>query len=72
VAVEELGTLAAVTVGTLVRDGIGDSDICHALYCAMPRPEAAGMPILLTGREAAYPPGILTVDIDSPGMLGFA
>lgn len=24
-----------------------------------------------TGREDDYPPGILTVEIDSPGMLGF-
>ncbi len=28
------------------------------------------MPILLTDEEDAYPPGVLTVDIDSPGMLG--
>jgi hypothetical protein len=29
------------------------------------------MSILLTTREEAYPPGVVTVDIDSPGMLGF-
>lgn len=29
------------------------------------------MSIILTGQEDTYPPGILTVDIDSPGMLGF-
>jgi hypothetical protein len=29
------------------------------------------MSILLTGDENAYPPGVVTVDIDSPGMLGF-
>jgi len=28
------------------------------------------MSILLTTREGAYPPGIVNVDIDSPGMLG--
>ncbi len=41
-----------------------------ALYCALPRAEFTGMPILLTDEEDAYPPGVLTVDIDSPGMLG--
>lgn len=29
------------------------------------------MSILLTDREQNYPPGVVTVDIDSPGMLGF-
>ena len=41
-----------------------------ALYCALPRAEFTGMPILLPDEEDAYPPGVLTVDIDSPGMLG--
>ncbi|MFE1247176.1 hypothetical protein [Streptomyces sp. NPDC058735] len=53
------------------RDGYGGSDRCHALYCALPRAEFTGMSILLTDREDAYPPGVVTVDIDSPGMLGF-
>ncbi|MGG2458384.1 hypothetical protein ACO0M4_00880 [Streptomyces sp. RGM 3693] len=71
VAVDALDTTAAVSVGTMIRDGYGGPDTCHALYCALPRPEVTGMPILLTGEENAYPPGVVTVGIDSPGMLGF-
>ncbi|MFF2810599.1 hypothetical protein ACFVT2_26175 [Streptomyces sp. NPDC058000] len=71
VAVDSLDTTAAVSVGTMIRDGYGGPDTCHALYCALPRPEFTGMPILLTGEESAYPPGVVTVDIDSTGMLGF-
>ncbi|MGY5130271.1 hypothetical protein [Streptomyces nigrescens] len=71
VVVDSLDTTAAVSVGTMVRDGYGGPDTCHALYCALPRPEFTGMSILLTGNEDAYPPGVVTVDIDSPGMLGF-
>ncbi|GAA2260492.1 MULTISPECIES: PIN domain-containing protein [Streptomyces] len=71
VVVDELGTVASVGVGTMIRDGYGGADTCHALYCALPRPEFTGMSILLTDREEAYPPGVVTVDIDSPGMLGF-
>ncbi|MGW5616563.1 hypothetical protein [Streptomyces sp. NPDC003877] len=71
VVVDDLTTVAAVTVGTMVRDGYGGADRCHALYCALPRAEFTGMSILLTDREDAYPPGVVTVDIDSPGMLGF-
>lgn len=71
VVVDELGTVASVSVGTMIRDGYGGADTCHALYCALPRPEFTGMSILLTDREEAYPPGVVTVDIDSPGMLGF-
>lgn len=71
VVVDTLDTVASVTVGTMIRDGYGGPDTCHALYCALPRPEFTGMSILLTGNENAYPPGVVTVDIDSPGMLGF-
>jgi hypothetical protein len=71
VVVDDLNTVSAVTVGTMIRDGYGGADTCHALYCALPRPEFTGMSILLTDREQAYPPGVVTVDIDSPGMLGF-
>ncbi|MFH8635188.1 hypothetical protein ACH4CC_35780 [Streptomyces lydicus] len=71
VVVDSLDTMAAVSVGTMIRDGYGGPDTCHALYCALPRPEFTGMSILLTGNEDAYPPGVVTVDIDSPGMLGF-
>ncbi|MFF7684760.1 hypothetical protein ACFZB6_01235 [Streptomyces syringium] len=71
VIVDTLDTMASVSVGTMIRDGYGGPDTCHALYCALPRPEFTGMSILLTGNEDAYPPGIVTVDIDSPGMLGF-
>ncbi|WP_329182271.1 hypothetical protein OG754_40580 (plasmid) [Streptomyces decoyicus] len=71
VIVDSLDTMAAVSVGTMIRDGYGGPDTCHALYCALPRPEFTGMSILLTGNEDAYPPGVVTVDIDSPGMLGF-
>jgi hypothetical protein len=71
VVVDTLDTVASVTVGTMIRDGYGGPDTCHALYCALPRPEFTGMSILLTGDESAYPPGVVTVGIDSPGMLGF-
>ncbi|AUH42042.1 hypothetical protein [Streptomyces sp. CMB-StM0423] len=70
VVVDPLDTMAAASVGTMIRDGYGASDTCHALYCALPRAEFTGMPILLTEGEGHYPPGVVTVDIDSPGMLG--
>ncbi|MCC3771071.1 hypothetical protein [Streptomyces sp. UNOC14_S4] len=71
VVVDDLDAVAAVSVGTMIRDGYGGADTCHALYCALPRAEFTGMSILLTDDEGAYPPGVVTVDIDSPGMLGF-
>ncbi|WP_371791815.1 hypothetical protein OG285_20590 [Streptomyces sp. NBC_01471] len=71
VLVDPLDQTAAATVGGMVRDGWGGSDTCHALYVATPHQESGGMSIILTGRESDYPPGSLTVDIDSPGMLGF-
>ncbi|MFE7400190.1 hypothetical protein [Streptomyces sp. NPDC057557] len=71
VLVDPLDQTAAATVGGMVRDGWGSADICHALYVATPHQESGGMSIILTGREGDYPPGILTVDIDSPSMLGF-
>lgn len=70
VVVDELNTISSVTVGTMIRDGYGGADMCHVLYCALPRPEFTGMSILLTDREQNYPPGVVTVDVDSPGMLG--
>ncbi|MET8127034.1 hypothetical protein ABZV67_25055 [Streptomyces sp. NPDC005065] len=70
-AVDPLDTMAAATVGTMIRDGYGGSDTCHALYCTLPRAEFTGMSILLTEHEDRYPPGVVTVDINSPGMLGF-
>jgi hypothetical protein len=71
VVVDELATSAAAEVGAMVRNGLGGADTCHAMHCASPRAEFMGMSILLTDREQAYPPGTVTVDIDSPGMLGF-
>ncbi|MGW3915010.1 hypothetical protein ACWEBX_26295 [Streptomyces sp. NPDC005070] len=71
VLVDPLDTAAAATVGTMIRDGYGGPDTCHALYCALPRAEFTGMSILLTEHEDRYPPGVVTVDINSPGMLGF-
>ncbi|MCZ9338457.1 hypothetical protein NGM37_11785, partial [Streptomyces sp. TRM76130] len=68
--VDPLGQVAAVTVGGMIRDGWGGPDTCHALYVATPHLESGGMSIILTGQEKDYPPGFLTVDIDSPGMLG--
>ncbi|MCX5049186.1 MULTISPECIES: hypothetical protein [unclassified Streptomyces] len=69
--IDPLGQTAAVTVGGMVRDGWGGADTCHVVYVATPHLETGGMSIILTGREDDYPPGFLTVDIDSPGMLGF-
>ncbi|MFF7391473.1 hypothetical protein ACFZAE_23885 [Streptomyces scabiei] len=71
IQVDSLGQTAAVTVGGMVRDGWGGADTCHALYVATPHLETGGMSIILTGREDDYPPGVLAIDIDSPGMLGF-
>nr|WP_202499201.1 hypothetical protein [Streptomyces sp. SID5476] len=71
IQVDPLGQTAAVTVGGMVRDGWGGADTCHALYVATPHLETGGMSIILTGREDDYPPGVLAIDIDSPGMLGF-
>lgn len=42
---------------------------CAVLHPA--RAEFTGMSILLTENEDRYPPGVVTVDINSPGMLGF-
>ncbi|MGW7547215.1 hypothetical protein ACWGKQ_39880 [Streptomyces sp. NPDC054770] len=70
VVVDPLGQAAAATVGAMYREGWGGHDICHALYVAEPHLETGGMSIILTGQEGDYPPGILTVDIDSPGTLG--
>ncbi|MEV5122060.1 hypothetical protein AB0K49_04515 [Streptomyces decoyicus] len=36
-------------------------DTCHALYCALLRPEFTARSILLTSNEDAYPPGVVTV-----------
>ncbi|MFI6702167.1 hypothetical protein ACIBJC_24890 [Streptomyces sp. NPDC050509] len=71
VIVDPLDTISSATVGTMIRDGYGGPDTCHALYCALPRAEFTGMPILLTDQEGAYPPGVVTVGIDSPGMMGY-
>lgn len=71
VMVDPLSQAAAATVGGMYREGWGGPDICHALYVATPHLETGGMSIILTGEEGNYPPGMLTIDIDSPGMLGF-
>ncbi|NUP40400.1 MAG: hypothetical protein HOY76_26125 [Streptomyces sp.] len=71
VMIDPLGQIAAAAVGGMFREGWGGPDICHALYVATPHHESGGMSIILTGRESDYPAGFLTVDIDSPGMLGF-
>lgn len=70
IRVEPLGQIGACVVGSMVRNGLGGPHVCHTLHVAEPRPEAPGESIILTGREGDYPPGYLTVDIDSPGMLG--
>ncbi|MFF5448473.1 hypothetical protein [Streptomyces sp. NPDC012888] len=44
---------------------------CHALYTTLRRTGTGGMPILLTDDEHRYPPGVLAISIDTPGMLGF-
>jgi hypothetical protein len=71
VLVDPFHQTAAATVGAMIRDGWGGPDVCHTLYVATPHIETGGMSIILTGRESDFPPGILTVDIHSPGMLGF-
>jgi hypothetical protein len=69
--VEALGQIDAPAVGVMFRDGYGGMDTCHALHTALRRTGADGMPILLTDDEDRYPPGILAIGIDTPGMLGF-
>ncbi|WP_369383986.1 hypothetical protein [Streptomyces sp. cg36] len=69
--VETLGQIDAPAVGAMFRDGYGGMDTCHALYTALRRTGTGGMPILLTANEDQYPPGILAIGIDTPGMLGF-
>ncbi|MGW4683414.1 hypothetical protein ACWEPM_00575 [Streptomyces sp. NPDC004244] len=69
--VEKLGQIDAPAVGAMLRDGYGGMDTCHALYTVLRRTGTGGMPILLTGDENRYPPGILAIGLDTPGMLGF-
>ncbi|WJV46393.1 hypothetical protein [Streptomyces flavofungini] len=64
VEVEPLDTVSSVTVATMVRDGMGGPDTCHALYLSLPSPQRPETDIILTGREDTYPPGAVTVDID--------
>ncbi|WP_046258716.1 hypothetical protein [Streptomyces sp. WM6386] len=37
VVVDPLDMVSSVGVGTMIRDGYGGADTCHALYCALPR-----------------------------------
>ncbi|WAU02269.1 hypothetical protein STRNI_000286 [Streptomyces nigrescens] len=59
----------------MIRDGYGDPDSCHALYSALPRPECTEPECrpCRPATEDAYPPapGVATLDIGPPGMLGF-
>jgi hypothetical protein len=71
IRVDPLGQVGACVVGSMIRNGLGGPDVCHTLYAAEPRPETPGESIILTGRESDYPPGYLSVDINSPGMLGY-
>ena len=66
--VEDLGQVAALTVGELVREGHGSPDTCHAIECSTPsltRPDGA---FILTDRDDDYPPGIIAISIDHPGL----
>jgi hypothetical protein len=66
--IEPLGQVAALTVGELVREGHGSPDICHAIECSVPsitRPDGA---FILTDREGDYPPGIVALSVDHPGL----
>lgn len=70
VEIEPLDPTAAVTVATMVRDGIGAQDTAHALYVALPTGSRGAMHMILTDREQDYPPGTITVHIDDPRLLG--
>ncbi|MDH6122873.1 hypothetical protein ABH930_007267 [Kitasatospora sp. GAS204A] len=70
VEVEPLDSMAAVTVATIVRDGIGSQDTAHALYAALPTGSRGAMHLILTAREDDYPPGTVTVDINDDRLLG--
>ncbi|MEV8094378.1 hypothetical protein [Kitasatospora sp. NPDC085879] len=70
VEVEPLDSAAAVTVATMVRDGVGAQDVSHALYCALPTGSRGTMHMILTDQEHHYPPGTITVHIDDPRLLG--
>jgi len=69
--VDPVGQIDAPAIGSMIRDGYGGPDTCHALYAALRRTDTSGMPILLTDAEDRYPPGTLAIGIDSPGMRGF-
>ncbi|MFJ3913833.1 PIN domain-containing protein [Streptomyces vinaceus] len=69
--VETFGQIDAPAVGTMFRDGYGGMDTCYALYTALHRTGFGGMLTLLTDDEHRYPPGILAIGIDTPGILGF-
>lgn len=69
--VDPVGQIDAPTIGSMIRDGYGGPDTCHALCAALCRTDTAGMPILLTDDEDRYLPGTLAIGIDSPGMPGF-
>jgi hypothetical protein len=62
--VEPLDAVSSVAVATMVRDGLGGPDTCHALYLSIPSPQRPETDIVLTGREGDYPPGTVTVGID--------
>ncbi|MFD9488929.1 hypothetical protein [Streptomyces sp. NPDC059991] len=64
VDIEPLDTVASVAVATMVRDGLGGPDTCHALYLSLPSPQRPQTGLILTGREDDYPRGTVTVDID--------
>ncbi|MBT2398120.1 hypothetical protein J7E96_12015 [Streptomyces sp. ISL-96] len=62
--IEPLDTVSSVAVATMVRDGLGGPDVCHALYASLPSPQRPQTDLILTDREDDYPPGTVTVDID--------
>ncbi|MEV6206099.1 hypothetical protein [Kitasatospora sp. NPDC051914] len=70
IEIEPLDSMAAITVATMVRDGIGAQDTSHALYAALPTGSRGTMHMILTNQEHRYPPGTITVHIDDPRLLG--
>ncbi|WP_333778312.1 hypothetical protein [Streptomyces sp. IBSBF 3136] len=61
-----LGVSGAGGAGRLVPGAGGASGAGAAVVDC-----TGGMPILLTDDEDRYPPGILAIGIDTPGMLGY-
>ena len=70
VEIEPLDAAQAATVGTMIRDGYGSPETCHAIAASLPTPLRPTQLLILTDRQEEYPPGIITVSINDPRLDG--